>query len=292
MVLDAYNVGLYEVPNDISLQEIYDLWFKGKSRKVKTMHMYEYAWGHLSSLKDSPIAEIKAVHLQRVIDKASDAGLAYNTISSIKTLAGQLYKYALKNDIVKKDYSEYIEMPKADKTSKEIFTDLEIKKLHELADTDPYITPILIMIYTGLRITELMELTRFNVDLENMVITGGIKTEAGRDRVIPIHPKIQEYIRYWYNLNGERLILSSTGKPMTSHNYRNRYVHRLLSEHGFRDNLTPHSCRHTFASKLAVAGVDTLHIQKLIGHADYAMTANVYSHLDVEELKESIFKMK
>jgi site-specific recombinase XerD len=55
--------------------------------------------------------------------------------------------------------------------------------------------------------------------------------------------------------------------------------------------LVPHSCRHTFASMMAKAGADTLAIQRIIGHADYATTANIYTHESVEELKKAINKI-
>jgi site-specific recombinase XerD len=291
MVLDAYNVGAYEVPDKIKLQEVYDEWFAQKERKVKSMHAYKFAWNYLSSLKGMKFADIRLVHLQNIVDAASDDGLSYNSIVSIKSLMSQLYKHSMKNDIVNKDYSKFVELPKRDSKAKVRFTDMEIKKLVKLAKSDPYVNPILIMIYTGLRITELMELTRFNIDIEGMIITGGIKTDAGRDRIIPIHPKIQEYIRYWYDQGGESLILTKRGQPMKSTNYRDNYFNKIIEANGFRKELTPHSCRHTFASMLASAGADTLHIQKLIGHSDYSMTANVYTHPDVEELKKAIGKM-
>ncbi|WP_409229463.1 tyrosine-type recombinase/integrase [Gudongella sp. SC589] len=292
-LLDAYNVGAYEPVKNITLRKVYDEWRTQKERNTtdQTMKMYKYAWEKLSSLGSMKFAEIRTAHLQHVVNKMDDEGMSHSTISLVKTLMSQLYRHANKNDIVTKDYSKYIDMPKKNKSQKTTFTDLEIKRLHELAVKDPYINPILIMIYTGMRISELMDLTRFNIDLENMVITGGIKSDAGRDRVIPIHPKIQGYIKYWYDQDNEALIVTKTSRKMNADNYRANFFNPLMEQYGFRSDLTPHSCRHTFASKLAVAGVDTLHIQKLIGHADYALTANTYSHLEVDELKKAIGKM-
>lgn len=292
-LLEAYNMGVYEPIKNITLRKVYEEWKQQKERNIsaQSMKMYRYAWNHLLPLGSMKFADIRTVHLQSIINDMDDEGLSYSTINLIKTLTGQLYKHANKNDIVNKDYSKYIDMPKKDKSDKVIFSDLEIKKLHEIAVSDPYANPILIMIYTGLRISELMDLTRFNIDIEKMIITGGIKTDAGRNRIIPIHSKIQGYIRYWYDMNNDFLIATRTGIKMTSDNYRANFFNPLMEEHNFRKEITPHTCRHTFASKLAVAGVDTLHIQKLIGHADYALTANTYSHLDVRELEKAISKM-
>lgn len=55
--------------------------------------------------------------------------------------------------------------------------------------------------------------------------------------------------------------------------------------------LTPHACRHTFGSLMVEAGVDTIHIQKIIDNADYSTTANTYTHLEVKSLREAISKI-
>jgi integrase len=122
----------------------------------------------------------------------------------------------------------------------------------ENADKVEWVDMILIVIYTGARISEMLKLTRFNIDLENQIITGGIKTDAGKNRSIPIHPKISKYTKAWYDKNGETLICREDGK------------------------------------KLNKAGTNKTAIQKLIGHSDYATTANIYTHPDIEELRKAI----
>jgi len=52
--------------------------------------------------------------------------------------------------------------------------------------------------------------------------------------------------------------------------------------------LSPHECRHTFASLLHSAGVDPVNIQKLMGHADYAVDAEIYIQVNLDELKKSV----
>ena len=92
-------------------------------------------------------------------------------------------------------------------------------------------------------------------------------------------------------MNNTDFIVTKMGNKMNSENYRANFFNPIMEKYNFREEITPHTCRHTFASKLAIAGVDTLHIQKLIGHADYALTANTYSHLDVKELEKAVAKM-
>ena len=148
----------------------------------------------------------------------------------------------------------------------------------------------MILIYTGLRISELLSLTRFNVSMEQQVITGGIKTDAGKDRVIPIHPKILKYFRQRYDQGGPALVCDDQGRRLTAKRYREKMYYPALEACGIRQ-LTPHKCRHTFCSLLAERGADTLSIQRLAGHTDYAFTANEYSHPEIEALRREIGKL-
>jgi len=209
-----------------------------------------------------------------------------------KVLCVLLFNYAVENNILNKNYAEFIDVRKFkfDKTEKERFTDIEIKKLSDLAPANEWVATVLIMIYTGMRISEMLKLTKFNIDLDKKIITGGLKTDAGKNRVIPIHPKIFRYVRYWYDKNGKALICEKEGRAMSANRYRKEYYYSALEAAKVRP-LTPHSCRHTFGSLMAAAGVDTVSIQRLIGHADYATTANTYTHPEIESLRNAINKL-
>ncbi len=137
----------------------------------------------------------------------------------------------------------------------------------------------------------MLNLTRFNVDLQKRIFTGGLKTDAGKDRIIPIHDKVYKYVENWYNKKNDYLIFREDGKNFTADYFRKKIYYPTLKKIGIR-KLTPHSCRHTFASLMARANVDTLMIQRLIGHADYATTANIYTHTDIEQLKNAMNMVK
>jgi integrase len=209
--------------------------------------------------------------------------MSRSTLHKIKIVASMMYDYAMQNDIVTKNYAEFLRIPKISKEEKEIFSDIEIKKITDSSGVIEWVDTIMILIYTGLRISELLELTKFSIDLENKIITGGIKTDSGKNRTIPIHTKIYKYIKKWYDIGGDYLICNADKKGISSRKYREEYYMPALEGIGVR-KLNPHSCRHTFASMLAKAGADTIAIQKIMGHSDYALTANVYTHTDYQEL--------
>lgn len=275
----------------ITLAELYKEWSNGKYQHISksTENNYRAAWKYIQRYEKATFKDLRTSHWQSIIQCAGE-GLSRSTLKKIKTVAVMLYEHAMQNDIANKNYADFITLPKESKEERENFSDLDIKTMFDQASSVPWADTILIMIYSGMRISEMLELTKFNVDLEKGFITGGSKTEAGKNRIIPIHPKIFPFIKNWYEKSGESLICNENGKRMLAKYYREKKYYPALEQLEIR-KLTPHACRHTFASLMARAKVDTLHIQKIIGHTDYAFTANKYTHLEIEELKKAISKI-
>lgn len=274
----------------MTLAEVYEEWSVAKYKNISkaTENNYRAAWKYMDKLKGAKVKDIRTTHWQGIIDDCKDAGLSKSTLEKIRTLAVMLSGHAMKNDIINKNYASLVDMPKFEKAKKERFTDPEVKKIEKAAEKKiPWVDTVLIMIYTGMRISEMLGLTRFNVDLKNKLITGGIKTDAGKNRVIPIHSKIISHVQRWYDREGETLICDEKGKPLPAKRYREKMYYPALEAAGVR-RLTPHACRHTFGSLMAEAGVEPIYIQKLIGHTDYAFTANEYTHPEIAALRKAI----
>ncbi|MGI5840538.1 MAG: tyrosine-type recombinase/integrase [bacterium] len=274
---------------NITLGELYAEWAKAKYEYITraTADNYRAAWLYLAKYDKEKFRELRTAHIQGIIDTCHRDKLSRSTLEKIRTVAVMLWDYGLQNDIVDKNYAKFVKLPKTEKTEKDRFSDLEIRRIEAAAGSVPWADTILILIYTGMRISELLNLTRFSVDLDAGLITGGVKTDAGRNRVIPIHPKIIPLVKSWYDRGGDTLICNEKGRQVTAKYYREKYYYPALEQIGIR-KLTPHCCRHTFASLMAAAGVDPLHIQKIIGHSDYSTTANTYTHPDVEALQVAI----
>lgn len=278
--------------DDLTLEMVYAEWkvvhLRGLSKQAHDS--YSSAWRHLSQLQHLKMKDIRTGQLQMVIDTArTAAGKPYSraTLSMYKTLAVMLWDYALQNDIVEKNYAHYIVLPKVERKEKERFSALEVEKIKQAAhDGFPIADCIYIMIMSGFRLTEFLSLDRFTVDVERMTFTGGVKTDTGRNRVVPIHPHILPYVCSRLAQGGERMVCKPDGSAYTPTSFR-RIYYKALEGIGVR-HLTPHATRHTFASMLAEAQVPPVEIQRLLGHTDYAMTANVYTHVDVEALRKAV----
>lgn len=273
----------------ITLGELYEEWAAAKYEYITraTADNYRAAWLYLARYQDETFRELRTTHIQGIIDACHRDKLSRSTLEKIRTVAVMLYKYAMENDIVDRNYASFTKLPKTEKNEKSRFSDLEIRRIEAAAGSVPWADTILILIYTGMRISELLNLTKFNVDLDAGLITGGVKTDAGRNRVIPIHPKIMPLVRAWYDRGTDYLITGERGGRLTPKRYREKMYYPALEQLGVR-RLTPHCCRHTFASLMAAAKVDPLLIQRIIGHSDYSTTANTYTHPDVEALQTAI----
>lgn len=172
----------------------------------------------------------------------------------------------MKNDIVEKDYAQYVDVGKREgKINRKIFTQDEIDKLFKYANSFEYVDTVLIMIYTGLRIGELLDIKIENVHLEERYMVGGKKTEAGKNRIIPINRKIESFIKKYYeeNRDKEYLITNAFGRQMQYSNYRREKWDNIMEKMEF-DTHKPHDCRHTFASLMDNAGANKLCIKRIM----------------------------
>lgn len=275
----------------MTLKEVYEEWSETRFKNISkaTINSYKASWKYLQKYENEKFRELRTAQLQRIINDNSH--MSMSTLSKIKALATSLYDYAMANDIVDKNYAQFIELPKKESKEKRTFTREEIEIMFDEADSIPWLDTVLILIYTGMRVSEMLKLPKSNIDLENKLIVGGIKTDAGKDRVIPIHPRIYKYVETWYNKLGELLITYEDGSSVSVSNYRRRRYYPALEAAGVR-MLTPHECRHTFGSMLSDVDANTVAIQKMMGHTDYAFTANQYTHKDIEELRKELNKIK
>ncbi|MFA5714982.1 MAG: tyrosine-type recombinase/integrase [Candidatus Paceibacterota bacterium] len=279
-------------PNaDITLGGLYKEWSTVKYEEEisrQTIDNYKAGWKHIKKHENDIFKDLRTSHWQSIINKCRIDGMSKSSLSKIKLVVGMLYDYAIDNKITDQNLGKKIKIKKEDSAPKKAFTDLEFKAIEKAAaDGMEWADTIMILLDTGMRISEMILLTKFSINIKEMLITGGVKTDAGKDRIIPIHPRIQPYIQKWYGKGGDRLICYPDGKTITTRKYREDLYRPTLKNIGVRV-LDPHSCRHTFGTRLSNAGANTKAIQDLMGHADYSTTANIYTHPNLEELRKAI----
>lgn len=208
----------------------------------------------------------------------------------------QLCKFAMQEDLINKNYAEFLKLPPMQDPDIQPFSDKDIKILLK-NDTDDTVKIILILIYTGFRPTEFFSLEIKNIDIDKWYIRGGGKTAAGWNRIVPISPKIQKYVKYFYakaKLKHQKyLIVNSRGNKQDINNFRNRYFYPTLERLGILEDkadrhLTPYSTRHTFATLCDKTDIDDNLLIKMIGHTSKKTTEKFYIHKTEEDMKKAI----
>lgn len=238
--------------------------------------------------------DIRVKHMEQTI---SDAKVGDNTKARMKSLFNLMYKYAMKHEIVDKDYAALCDSVK--KPRPEIvripFSDQEIQCLWDDIQF-PFTDMVIIGIYTGFRPQELATLKTEDVDLEQATIKGGLKTEAGKNRIIPIHPAIMELVKQNYNkaktMHSDHLFNDEFGQQgtfLTYDKYRGRF--NKVMKHMHMDH-KPHDTRHTFITKAKASHINEWILKLIVGHAIDDITEKTYTHRTIEDLHTEIRKIK
>ncbi len=269
-----------------TLGEVYDRWYSriepNSSKSVLIAH--NMAKTRFGKLEKVPIVNIKADHLQDWMDNIE---LSPGTKRRLKSTMIQLFRYAIKNDIVNNNYAEHIEIhEKSEKTGK-VFEDGEIKALWDNVD-HPVAQWILILIYTGLRIGELLSLTANNIYLDKQYMVGGSKTEAGKDRVIPIHDAILPLVKKQLG-DSKYLMTKDKGKKMDYQKARELFKDYMVKS-GWEH--LPHDTRKTAVSLMHGADIPIETIRIIVGHSGKGVTENTYLYKTPEQLVEAINMIK
>lgn len=256
---------------------------------------YKNAWRYFDDIKNLKMRDIKASHLQSCVNKAAEL-YSRSVCEKVRSLASQLCKFAMKEDLINKNYADFLELPPSSETETTPFTEDEIKILLE-NDNNDTVKIILILIYTGWRPSELLSLEIKNIDIEKGFFRGGSKTNAGKNRIVPISDRIEPYVNYFYDkaiINNQKyLFVNSVGNKMNLSNFRKRMFYKTLIEIGILKDendhhLTPYSTRHTFATLCDKAGIDDNILIKMIGHTSKKTTNKFYIHKTEEDMKKAV----
>lgn len=268
---------------NMTFTEVYEAWKQEHYREITSAGQASYnrAFDVFEPLHKKKFRDLKTADFQAVIDNHMHQ--SHSTVSKHKQLITQMSQWAIREELITTNFASFVKIPENVKKEKEIFSDADIKKLEE--DGSETAKIVLMLIYTGMRIGELFFLPVS--DYHKTYVVGGEKTEAGRDRVIPIRPEGRAYFQYFAeNANGELLLSGYEGQHIPN-NFRKRDYYPLLNKLGI-EKKTPHATRHTYASRARKNGMAPEILQKILGHADYNTTANIYVHTDIEELLKAV----
>jgi integrase len=279
----------------ITFAELYHRWlpqhieYYGSSRS--TIDSYHNAYQHCATLHGMAIADIKYYHYQSIIDDMRKRGLSYSSCKKVRSLISLLEKYSLKMEYTTKSYAALLNLGKNKSVRPHHpFTRQKINRLWQHIDIDGADT-VLILLYTGMRISELIDLSKSNVNLRYKYIRiTKSKTAAGL-RIIPIHDRILPLIQHRMSMAGANLIAQDNGYGYNYSQYCTVWEPVMRDIHA--SGHTTHDCRHTVATLLDNAGANETAKRRILGHvAGDDVTERVYTHKNIRQLRKCIQLLK
>lgn len=278
-----------------TLKTVYDKWLPTHRAGASTIGCYKAAWNYFKPLYHTRISQIDIDDLQECLD---DCPKGKRTRQNMKALCGLIYKYAIPRPQyqVKLNLAEYLIVSGETSDEKSALPMEAVNKLMEHADDINYAAHIVCQCYLGFRPSELLALDAINYDRKNKAFVGGAKTDAGRDRVVTVSPKIQPIVD---NLLSDRISGPVFGAPdggkLDIKDYRAGFYAALEAagienpvtevEGVKRHKYTPHSCRHTFATMMKNISAPDKDKLRLIGHTSTEML-RYYQDVDIESLRK------
>lgn len=277
-----------------TFEEVFEMWKKKKYADASPASRkgYNAAYNNSTPLHKMKMRDIRTLHLEQIMASST---LGYQSQVLMKTLWGQLFKYAIEHDICQKNYAEFVKTKDKDPGTKRTAIPPEDReKIWQAIDAGDHVAEIaMIYLYTGMRASELLQVKKENVNLDTRILIGGLKTEAGADRHIPIHKCILPFIERLMQTEGDYLLMRYDKKKPQMIKYPRLLEHMwepLMGRIGL-SKYTPHYGRHTCATMLREANVEE-DIRKLIlGHKNADITDR-YTHISDAMLVEAMDTVK
>lgn len=284
MALAEYHKGDVDIDlSKLTFGEVFDKWYNRiePTSSDTVMAVHNMTSARLGDLRNKPIKDIKIDHLQ---DWFNGINLKPNSKNKIKSTMSQVFEYAEQNDIVRKNPAKFLKTDGEVEKVGKVFSKAEINWLWEHAEEHVDYKTWLILIYTGMRIGELIALKTEDLHLDEGYGIGGLKTKAGKNRVIPFHDKILPFIRERVEKYG-CFVPNVNGTPATYIAFQHRFV-RHMEQLNWGHKI--HDTRKTAVSIMHSSGIPMETVRMIVGHSAKGVTESVYLYKTPQELVEAI----
>ena len=301
--LMEYNKDPYDLSTIITMNESFNLWITEHTiRNPKTIKNIKYAWAYCEQIHNMTVQSVRSRHLNTLFNNPyktvnGEKIYAKSTASLVKSTLNQLCDYALVRNLMTRNYSREIVFDNDHEGQHHMsFTQEEIKSLWQLAKENRNAKMVLFQCYTGWRPSEMLNIKRSDVDLSDMTITGGSKTKSGKNRVVPIHSRVQSiFFEFWTKSEGSEWLFPVTYKGktnrMTYNCYRKNFGN-VMRTAKCNDGHLPHDCRKHFITMAKAANMDEYALKRIVGHAITDITEQTYTDRPIAWLREEIEKIK
>lgn len=305
--LVEYHKNPYLLSENITVKELYDRWSEEKYKtlsKGAARHVAN-AFDFCTELYDIPVRDLKIHHIKKCLAEGTKTTKTGKTLKTrpvtqqyIKNTFNQLLDYAVEYEIVNRNIARDFKLSKDVRDELTVknghipFTDEEMKTLWS-HQGDPTIDKLLIQCYSGWRPGELFSLRMDKISFDDWSFVGGSKTEAGKDRKVPIHTKIRAMVQHYYDIAVQENRDYLFGNGNVSNEYLIYCVafSDLREELGFGEKHRLHDGRTHFVTTAKKYGVDEYAIKYIVGHRIEDITEAVYTKRPFEWLSSEIEKI-
>ena len=313
-----YNRNPYDLENDLLVEQLYKKWSDSYLNKCDESYVRTVtsAWAYCSSIYQMRAKDVRARHIKGVMDegyrietrgkkKGEKVFPSASTKARIKSLFNLMFDYALEYEIVTVNYArtfdvsdDIIKEKEESKKNHIPFSEDELETLWDNVGKVKYVDWILIQCYMGWRPQELATLQLSEVNLTDWYMQAGMKTESGKQRIVPIHTKIRDLVKQNYDIAvslGSPYLFNDKGQLNGSYKLTyDKYAHRFkkaIEQLNLNPEHRPHDPRNTFITRAKKAGVDEYALKEMAGHKILDITESVYTLRDLEWLRSDIEKI-
>lgn len=278
-----------------TFHELYLLWLPTHQASRETLNCYKAAIKYFSPLYHTKIADVDIDDLQECIDECPRGK---STRRNMRTAIGLMYKYGIPRGYLpeKLNLAEYLSVKGSDGVGGTGLPDSYLEAVRMAAQGSVAASYALCQCYLGFRPTELLELNIEDYNSIEHLFIGGAKTDAGKDRIVTVSPKIQSIVdQLTVGKSSGPVFCAPDGSRLSIRQYRAMF-YGLLDDLGLENPIytingqqkhtyTPHSCRHTFATLMKRVEGNTKDKLELIGHTSEEML-HYYEDVSISDLRK------
>lgn len=313
-----YNQSPYDLRISMTLEELYNEWlpkYEETLSSASSIRTITAAWAYAWKIYKVKVRELSPGVLKDCImnatlpndparfSKRAGSSASARTKQRIKSLFNLLFDYAEEYGIAEKNYARLFSLDSineevaANRRKPQPFAPSEINILWDHVGEIPFVDMILCQCYSGMRPKEICLLLSENIHLQEGWMLGGMKTQAGTNRPIPIHPKtlplIQSALCYAQQIGSPYLFNDPRARdhPNLTYDMYNKRFNTAMERLQLPGH-TPHDCRHTFITYAKLSGLDRYNIKRIVGHELNDITEKIYTHISISELISDMKKFE
>lgn len=330
--------GIYIREESFTFEEWFEIWiqdYKEPSVKMGTIGVYRQNYNaYIKKIfGNRQLRDIRTDHIQRFYNGMAAKNYSHNTIEICRAILNGAFSQAVKNEILRKNPVSNTVLPRdTKKRSARVMTTAEQTLFLNYASGTKYYVLYEMALFTGMRSGELRGLRWEDVNFQEREIhvactltyqNGAYHSETPKtqtsDRIIPMMENVYELLKrqrkeqlktrlsmgeLWEPLEGfESLVFTNTyGQPINRDRFKKEIdkIVKRMNERGIPFcHITPHTFRHTFATRSLEEGMPPKVLQVILGHSDLSMTTEIYAHVlpdtkaeEMKRLEQVYYKMK